>query len=163
MYGAWAVLHSRDAHLPFYRNRAYFATLLLIATGTLFYKVGGYSALEFYIIQGFLIDIIIEDLNYIEHYGLMRKKLPNGLYEKQNFAISWDSNHIVTNSLLWNVPLHSYHHVKASAEYQEYQSSSESPKMPTGYAGMMYLSFFPPLWKRVMDHRAAKANAQKAA
>ena len=95
----------------------------------------------------------LETVNYIEHYGLLRKKNENGRYEKVKRNHSWNSDHQVGQVLLFNLSRHSDHHYNGSKHYQLLKTVPESPQMPTGYPGMMLLSFFPPFWFMVMNER----------
>lgn len=89
--------------------------------------------------------ILLETVNYIEHYGLLRKQNENGRYERVKRNHSWNSDHQVGQVLLFNLSRHSDHHYNGSKHYQLLKSLPESPQMPTGYPGMMLLSLFPPL------------------
>lgn len=96
--------------------------------------------------------LLLETVNYIEHYGLRRKK--NGAnYERTLPIHSWNSNHPLGRLILLELTRHSDHHYMASRKYQVLRHFDESPQMPTGYPGMMVLSFFPPLWFKVMHKR----------
>jgi alkane 1-monooxygenase len=97
--------------------------------------------------------ILLETVNYIEHYGLLRKQHESGRYERVKRNHSWNSNHQVGQVLLFNLSRHSDHHYNGSKHYQLLKSVPESPQMPTGYPGMMLLSFFPPLWFWVMNKK----------
>ena len=102
-------------------------------------------------IGGFL---MLETVNYIEHYGLSRKKLPNGRYETVQPHHSWNSNHEMGRLFLYELTRHSDHHYKANRKYQVLRHFDHSPQMPYGYPAAMILSFFPPIWFRMMDKRA---------
>jgi alkane 1-monooxygenase len=97
--------------------------------------------------------LLLETVNYIEHYGLLRKKRENGTYERVKRIHSWNSNHVLGRSVLFELTRHSDHHYKADRPYQLLESHEESPTMPTGYPGMMLLAFFPPLFFKVMNNR----------
>ena len=103
-------------------------------------------------VMGFL---LLETVNYIEHYGL-RRKLINGIYERTLPVHSWNSNHTLGRLLLLELSRHSDHHFIANRKYQILRHFDESPQMPTGYPGMMLLSFFPPLWFKVMNKQIEK-------
>jgi alkane 1-monooxygenase len=96
--------------------------------------------------------LLLETVNYIEHYGLLRK-IENERYERVNPSHSWNSDHPVGRLLLFNLSRHSDHHKNARKNYQVLDSHPESPQMPTGYPGMMLLSLVPPLWFRYMNKR----------
>jgi alkane 1-monooxygenase len=100
-------------------------------------------------ISGFL---LLEAVNYIEHYGLQRKCSPSGVYEMVGPQHSWNSNHLIGRLLLFELSRHSDHHFRAARKYQTLRHMDESPQMPTGYPGMLVLATLPPLWFWIM-HR----------
>lgn len=107
----------------------------------------------------------LETVNYIEHYGLQREKLPSGTYERVRPDHSWNSNHPIGRLLLFELSRHSDHHYRAGRKYQLLRHMEAAPQMPTGYPGMMVLAFFPPLWFRVMhaqiDEFQGQADSQQ--
>ncbi len=94
-----------------------------------------------------------EAVNYLEHYGLLRRRLPDGRYERCRHVHSWDSDHIASNVFLFHLQRHSDHHTHPARRYQALQHVAEAPRLPHGYAGMILLALVPPLWRRVMDPR----------
>ncbi|HAG46882.1 MAG TPA: alkane 1-monooxygenase, partial [Gammaproteobacteria bacterium] len=56
--------------------------------------------------------------NYIEHYGLLREKMSDGRYERQQPHHSWNSNHIMSNLILFHLQRHSDHHAHPTRSYQ---------------------------------------------
>tara|TARA_Y100000817_G_scaffold124434_1_gene97487 strand:+ start:715 stop:1755 length:1041 start_codon:yes stop_codon:yes gene_type:complete len=104
-------------------------------------------------VMGFL---LLETVNYIEHYGLQRKININGKYERVQPFHSWNSNHPVGRIMLFELSRHSDHHFNASRKYQVLKNHDNSPEMPTGYPGMMILSLIPPLWFYIMNKRIKK-------
>ncbi len=91
--------------------------------------------------------------NYIEHYGLLRKKKDNGHYERCQPHHSWNANHIFSNLILFHLERHSDHHAYANRRYQSLRHFDKLPTLPSGYFGMFLLAYFPPLWRLVMDKR----------
>lgn len=104
--------------------------------------------------------ILLETVNYIEHYGMLRTKNEHGRYEKVKRNHSWNSDHQIGQILLFNLSRHSDHHYNGSKHYQLLKTLPESPQMPTGYPGMMLLSIFPPLWFWVMNKRITNYQLQ---
>jgi alkane 1-monooxygenase len=94
---------------------------------------------------------LLEVVNYLEHYGLLRQKREDGRYEITRPEHSWNSNNVASNVLLYHLQRHSDHHANPTRRYQALRSMDEAPQLPTGYAGMIVLALFPPLWRRVMD------------
>ena len=99
---------------------------------------------------------LLEIVNYMEHYGMLRQKV--GIGERQRYervlpSHSWNSNNIATNVLLYHLQRHSDHHANPTRRYQALRDFEESPVLPTGYAGMIILAMVPAVWRRVMDPR----------
>ncbi len=107
----------------------------------------------FFFAQSFLAFSLLEVVNYLEHYGMERKLLPNGRYERVTPMHSWNASHTVSNFLLFQLQRHSDHHAFAHKRYQVLNHSEESPQLPSGYSAMLILAMFPPLWFRVMNKR----------
>jgi alkane 1-monooxygenase len=108
------------------------------------------------VIQAILGFSLLEVVNYLEHYGMLRQRTgPDGTgrYERVQPSHSWNSNNIATNVLLYHLQRHSDHHANPTRRYQTLRDFAESPVLPTGYAGMILLALVPPLWRRVMDPR----------
>jgi len=96
---------------------------------------------------------ILTSANYVEHYGLLRQKLENGRYEHCQPHHSWNSNHIMSNLILFNLQRHSDHHANATRRYQSLRSFDDLPELPSGYPLMFAIAYVPPLWFAVMDPR----------
>lgn len=129
----------------------------------------GWPALLFLVIQAFYASSLFEIINYLEHYGLVRQKDPaTGRYEPCQPEHSWNSNHLVTNLLLFQLQRHSDHHANPTRSYQALRHYENVPQLPSGYAGMVPLAYITPLWRKVMDKRVlahydgdlSKANVQ---
>ena len=118
--------------------------------------VFGVSALIFSIAIAIVGFLLLETINYIEHYGLQRKKLDSGKYEKVDMRHSWNSNHEVGRIVLYELTRHSDHHFKANRKYQVLRHHDESPQLPLGYPGSMLMSFLPPVWFAVMHRKLEK-------
>ena len=89
--------------------------------------------------------------NYVEHYGIQRLKTAHGNYENCLPHHSWNSNHLVSNLVLFQLQRHSDHHAYPGRSYQSLRDFPELPRLPSGYFGMFFLAYLPPLWFRVMD------------
>jgi alkane 1-monooxygenase len=113
----------------------------------------GIGIAPYLLIQAVFGFALLEAVNYLEHYGLMRRRLPNGRWERVNPRHSWNNNNITTNLFLYHLQRHSDHHANPTRRYQALRHFDESPQLPSGYATMIVLAYFPPLWRRVMDHR----------
>ncbi|MFQ5652209.1 MAG: fatty acid desaturase [bacterium] len=118
----------------------------------------GRSAILFFFAQSFIAIVLLEVVNYLEHYGLARQETSPGRYEKVSPAHSWNANHRLTNYLLFKLQRHADHHLHSVKRYQTLRHFAESPQLPTGYAGMVLLALVPPLWRRIMHARLAGVN-----
>ncbi|QLL09523.1 alkane 1-monooxygenase [Mycobacterium vicinigordonae] len=96
---------------------------------------------------------LLETVNYVEHYGLRRQKLPSGRYERVRPSHSWNSDTVIANVCLFHLQRHSDHHANPLRRYQALRHVEESPQLPSGYSAMIALAMIPPLWRRVMDPR----------
>lgn len=97
--------------------------------------------------------LMLESVNYIEHYGLRRKLLPSGRYEPVSPLHSWNSDHELGRIFLYELTRHSDHHYQATRKYQILRRFDHSPQLPAGYPASILLSLVPPLWFRIMDGR----------
>ena len=124
-------------------------TTYLIIVFLMFGKIGLLFAFCSAVI-GFL---LLETVNYIEHYGLLRLKTESGRYERVREIHSWNSNHVVGRIVLYELTRHSDHHYKSSKKYQILECYENSPEMPFGYPTSMVISLLPPLWFKIMNKR----------
>ncbi|WP_138438936.1 alkane 1-monooxygenase [Marinobacter alexandrii] len=113
----------------------------------------GWLGAAFFLVQSFIAFTLLEIVNYLEHYGLHRRKLDNGRYERTGPEHSWNSNYFLTNVFLFHLQRHSDHHAYAKRRYQVLRHHDIAPQLPAGYAAMIVLATIPPLWKRVMNPR----------
>ena len=136
-----------------FRNDVLSAWLLSVALFAVLVAAFGPVVLPFLIIQAVYGFSLLESVNYLEHYGLLRRKTESGRYERCTPEHSWNSDHIVTNIFLYHLQRHSDHHANPTRRYQTLRSMDGAPNLPSGYASMVGLTYFPPLWRKVMDHR----------
>ncbi|MCB9170163.1 MAG: alkane 1-monooxygenase [Flavobacteriales bacterium] len=104
--------------------------------------------------------LLLETINYIEHYGLRRAIRPDGGSVRVQHVHSWNSDHVLGRALLFELTRHSDHHYKASLKYQALNSPANAPELPAGYPAMVLLALIPPLWRRVMDPRVRAVVAR---
>lgn len=107
----------------------------------------------FFFAQSFFAFTLLELVNYIEHYGIVRKQLPDGRYERVNPLHSWNNSNMLSNFFLFQLQRHSDHHAHAIKRYQVLDHHEESPQLPFGYPTMIILALIPPVWFRFMNHR----------
>jgi len=128
----------------------------------------GIGVLPFLLIQALYGASLLEVVNYIEHYGLLRPLGPDGKAVRCAPEHSWNSSHRVSNLFLYHLQRHSDHHAHPARRYQALRHFDTSPQLPSGYAALLLLAYLPPLWFRVMDRRvlahyggdAERANLQ---
>ncbi|WP_230209338.1 alkane 1-monooxygenase [Nostocoides sp. HKS02] len=111
----------------------------------------GWNLLPYLMIQAVMGVLLLETVNYLEHYGMRRQRVNGGRYERVDPSHSWNSNNLATNVLLYHLQRHSDHHANPTRRYQALRDFPESPVLPTGYAGMIVLALVPWAWRRVMD------------
>lgn len=130
----------------------------LIQLGMIFgiWMIAGPVALVGFLGAALIGILELETVNYLEHYGLMRKELRPGVYERVLPSHSWNSNRTMGRIMLYELTRHSDHHYLASRKYQVLRHFRESPELPGGYPAMMILALIPPIWFRVMNNRLEK-------
>ena len=135
------------------KNDMFWFTIIQISYLVLIYSFFGFKGFLFVLFAGIVGFLLLETINYIEHYGLKRNQLTSGRYERVSEKHSWNSNHVVGRIILYELTRHSDHHFKSQKKYQILEYHDISPQMPYGYPTSMVLSFFPPLWFAVMNKR----------
>jgi alkane 1-monooxygenase len=163
---AWALERERcrTRAIPTWslRNRCLRYLLVLAAVYLGVFLVLGPLGLGLFVAQGVVAFSLLEAINYIEHYGLERRRLDSGKRERVRPEHSWNSAHRVSNYYLFNLARHSDHHYLASREYDRLRHHEHAPQMPAGYAGMVLLALLPPLWFRIMNPRVEAWNGRTA-
>jgi alkane 1-monooxygenase len=134
-------------------NDALNAWAMTIALYATLLAIFGMSILPWPLVQALMGIFLLELVNYLEHYGLARRKLADGRYEPCAQQHSWNSNNIVSNVLLFHLQRHSDHHMYPSRRYQALRSFDEAPELPSGYGAMSVIALLTPIWRRVMDPR----------
>ncbi len=116
----------------------------------------GWSIVPFLLVQAVFGFSLLEVVNYIEHYGLLRQRVANGRYERCQPQHSWNANNVASNLGLYQLERHSDHHANPTRRYQTLRHFDDVPQLPSGYALMLCVAYVPPLWRRVMDHRVVE-------
>ena len=111
----------------------------------------GLEVLPWLIGQAIVGASLLEVVNYLEHYGLLRQKQEDGRYERCRPEHSWNSDNIASNLFLYHLQRHSDHHANPTRRYQALRHFEDLPELPSGYATMILLAYATPLWWRVMD------------
>jgi len=153
--GAWniekKILQKKGLDTWSYQNRILqFQAIQLFFLAGIFFLMGTKAMVCAFFI-GLISSSLLEAINYVEHYGLQRKKLNNGKYEPVQSHHSWNSDHTMGRIMLYELTRHSDHHFKSTRKFQILRSHQESPELPLGYPGSILLSLFPPLWFKIMN------------
>ena len=147
-----SVLHSGNEMIQAHLTQIAFVLLIFI--------IFGWLVTVYFFIAAAIGITLLETVNYIEHYGLRRKQISGGKYERALPVHSWNSNHILGRMMLFELSRHSDHHYLASRKYQVLQHHNDAPQLPTGYPGSMILALIPPLWFYIMNKRIRKMERQ---
>jgi len=108
-------------------------------------------------IAGVLGIILLETVDYIEHYGLERKKITEHRYEDVTPIHSWNADFVLGRLVLFELTRHSDHHTTPSKHYQILDSKEEASTLPAGYPAMMVVALLPPMWFFIMNKRIPAA------
>jgi len=133
------------------KNDMIFYTLFQISFLIFIYLNYGLIITIYSVFMSVVSFLFLETINYVEHYGLLRKINSNGRYERVKPHHSWNSNHTIGRITLYELTRHSDHHFKSSKKYQVLESIEDSPQLPYGYPTSILISFFPPLWFKIMN------------
>ena len=148
------------------RSPLLWCTGAALAFGTGLLLAGQVKLLAFWCAQSAVAVLLLETVNYIEHYGLRRGPRRNraGGAAREPFGMmhAWNADHAASNALLVNLQRHSDHHMHAWKPYATLEAMPQAPQLPCGYAGCLFLALLPPLWYGVMHPRLA-ALAKRAA
>lgn len=131
-------------------QRGLLVTALL--SGLILFSLGP-IALAMYLGQSLIAILLLECINYIQHYGLTRAHGSQGSWEPVSAMHSWDCSGRISNYFLINLQLHADHHLHPSRPFYWLKPSAQSPQLPTGYQAMLMIAMIPPLWKRIMNPR----------
>jgi alkane 1-monooxygenase len=151
-----ARLRRRDeALLGWHNQMLWFGAVPLLMALALGLAFGATAAL-FFIGQGVVAFTLLEAINYVEHYGLVRGRSGDGGFERVSAMHSWNASEWLSNACLINLQRHADHHADPSRPYPLLRHRDESPQLPTGYPGMVLVAMVPPLWFRIMNPRVAQ-------
>ncbi len=117
----------------------------------------GWQVLPFLLAASAWTNFQLTSANYVEHYGLLRLQQADGRFERCQPRHSWNSNHVMSNWMLFHLQRHADHHAHAARRYQALRHFDDAPQLPSGYAGMFLLAYVPPLWFAVMNPRLLDA------
>ncbi len=137
-------------------NDMFWYSIIQLAYLLFVFVIFSINGLLFILFAALISILMFESVNYIEHYGLLRKKLESGRYERVQAKHSWNSNHILGRIVLYELTRHSDHHRIAETKFQNLKSIEESPQLPFGYPTSILLSFIPVLWFKLMNRRVPK-------
>ncbi len=156
-FSAWKIqnklLSNYKLNVLSYRNDMLWYLIIQLSYLFLVFWVFGLIGLIFAVSAGVFGFILLETVNYIEHYGLLRLKTKSGRYERVKEIHSWNSNHVIGRIVLYELTRHSDHHFISSKKYQVLNCHDDSPQMPFGYPTSMVLALCPPIWFRIMNKR----------
>jgi alkane 1-monooxygenase len=160
-HNAWRLeaerLRRRGAGALHWRNELLWWSAAWLAFCAAATAIAGAAGLAFFLLQGLFAALSLEIINYVEHYGLERRRLTDGRYERPTRLHSWNSAYRLSNALLFQLQRHSDHHETPRRRYAALLHHDDAPQLPGGYAAMFVLAMFPPLWFRVIDPRVDEA------
>ena len=141
---------TKQSNFSLHNEMIQFQIIQILFVGLIYYLFGGFILMAF-LFNAAIAYVSFETVQYLEHYGLQRKKNEKGRHERVKAHHSWNSNHVFGRLMMFNLSRHSDHHFKAHKKYQVLNHHDDAPQLPTGYPGMMILSLIPPLWFRIMN------------
>jgi alkane 1-monooxygenase len=121
----------------------------------------GAKGFFYFVCQAMIAVLLLETINYIGHYGLVRETASDGRYADIAFHHSWNAGGHLSSRILFNIQRHADHHTHPDREYQVLRHYEHSPQLPAGYPAMVLLALVPPLWRSTMDSRASNTSIQR--
>ena len=149
------ILDKKNINTFSFQNRMLHYFVLEIIFLFIAFFIAGINGLVFVIFHSFVSILLLELVNYIQHYGLERK-MENGKYERFTDHHSWNSRHISANWSTFNLGLHAEHHQSATKHYPLLSQEEKVIEMPANYSVMLIMALIPPLWFFVMDKKINK-------
>jgi len=154
---AWKIqqrlLSQGDRSFFSWDNHQLIYLVLQLSSVVMSYLIGGVVMMLMFVACAFISILLLETINYVEHYGLRRQRQKNKRYELVRPDHSWNSNHELGRIMLYELTRHSDHHFASHKKYQNLDDHKHSKQLPFGYPTSMLLSLCPPLWFRIMDKR----------
>jgi alkane 1-monooxygenase len=144
-------LKSKSLTKRIFSNQMYMYMAIQLLTNLAVFLLTGIEGLGFFLFISFVTTAMLELINYVEHYGLLRHKTKTGRYEKVQPHHSWNTNHKISNIFLFRLQRHSDHHANPLRPYQILRHFDDVPQMPFGYPTMVLMALVPPLWKKTMN------------
>jgi alkane 1-monooxygenase len=162
---AWSIekrrLYRKGIPTLSWRNEMISWHLVSLGIAAIYYFFFDLPGIIFFVGQGLIALIVTHLINYIQHYGLKRRKINDGRYEKFGHAHAWSCNFVISNLVTFCLPRHSDHHLNPKRPYQLLRHIEESPQMPMGYFGMFFMALVPSLWFNVMNPRILLYDSAK--
>jgi alkane 1-monooxygenase len=146
--------HRRPAWSP--ANQMWGVVLVPFAITGAFGALWGAAAVVFFLMQAFIAILLLETVNYIQHYGLERRRLPNGRYEPPSVVHAWDTDRRLSNFFAFSLERHAHHHAHPKRSFVDLTTEASAPQLPACYSAMIMLALVPPLWRQVMDPRVPR-------
>jgi alkane 1-monooxygenase len=157
LIGAWHIERDalKKAAKPWWslNNQMWWVVVLPVSMALVLGVLFGWRGVVFFFVQSFVAFSLLELVNYVEHYGLLRQRYADGSYETITAAHSWNATQQVSNWLLFNLERHSHHHIHQSRPYQTLKHMEEAPQLPAGYSALTLVVLIPTLWRALMDQR----------
>lgn len=130
----------------------WFAVLQFMLLVTVFLLAGG-KALLFFALQNSVAVILLNLVEYTQHYGLMRQTNAAGTYHRLDARHAWASGKKNNTFSVFGLENHADHHLHPGKTFDELSAMDESPEHPADYASMVLLALIPPLWFDIMNKR----------
>jgi len=117
------------------------------------YWIGGVVAVLVFMAISAMGIFQLRMVDYMQHYGLQRVRLPSGRYERVKPRHSWSIAYRLSNWMYYNAQRHAQHHIHASTLYPlvKHSGPDEAPQLPGSYSSMGNLVLSPRRWFEKID------------
>jgi len=161
--GAWRIecqrLHRRGESAGSPRNRMLHYLGIQTVIFLALFGFGGWVLAVWFLLQSFIAVHLLEAVNYVQHYGLLRERIGNG-YEPLGPQHAWDADDAISGLLVFNLSRHAGHHLHVEQRCEDLRALPLAPRLPCSFFLMVFIALSPPLWRRLMDARVPRCAPQ---
>ena len=123
--------------------------------------IGGGKGGVFWLLQSLIGILQLDLINYLQHYGLRRKRSADGRYESVNVHHAWSVGQVILDLALFNLLRHGEHHAHSQRLYPTLRHYDNGPQYPYSYTTMHLLALVPALFQRIVHPHLDRLESQQ--
>jgi len=116
--------------------------------------IAGWRGVIVYVVLTGHAQMLLLLADYVQHYGLRRRKREDGTLEPAGLRHSWNATPWYSAAMMLNAPRHSDHHMNPARRFPALRLDPDTmPVLPRSLPVMAIIAMVPPLWRQMMDWR----------